>query len=138
MAVVYNDKVCVAACELIRGGAGTGFIAEATYYTMVRRGQLTVARRSAPGTPALIEFDTMRPDIKQQYTQAHGDPYADLAARSDLRRSLRIPASGAAASAASSRTRRLSDTRSPGSPSENHCWSAGYSAPNIAFTTRSL
>lgn len=82
MAVVYNDKVCVAACELIRGGAGTGFIAEATYYTMVRRGQLTVARRSAPGTPALIEFDTMRPDIKQQYTQAHGDPYADLAARS--------------------------------------------------------
>ena len=88
MAVVYNDKVCVPANELIildtrrKVGSQCGFISEGTYASMVRRGQLRVVRRSTPGSSALIEFDTMRPDIKRQYTEANGDPYADLAARS--------------------------------------------------------
>ena len=88
MAVVYNDKVCVPANELIildtrrKVGSQGGFISEGTYASMVRRGQLRVVRRSTPGSSALIEFDTMRPDIKRQYTAANGDPYADLAARS--------------------------------------------------------
>ena len=87
MVVVYNDTVCIPANELIavngRTGIGSekGFITECTYYAMIRRGQLTVIRRSTPGNPALVEFDTMRPDIKRRYIKENGDPHAELSAR---------------------------------------------------------
>lgn len=98
MAVVYNDTVCVLANELIRLdskrniGSENGFIGRSNFDNMRSLGQLTIARRSTPGNPALVEFDTMRPDIKRKYIETYGDPYADLAERgmkSDLEEEIR-------------------------------------------------
>ena len=87
MAVIYNDKVCVLANELIRFdskrniGSEKGFIGRSNFDNMRCNGQLIIARRSTPGNPALVEFETMRPDIKRKYVEAYGDPYAELASR---------------------------------------------------------
>ena len=87
MAVIYNDKVCVLACDVIRFdekyrvGSETGLISKSCFDKMRRLGQLIIARRSTPGNPALVEFETMRPDIKRKYVEAYGDPYAELASR---------------------------------------------------------
>lgn len=87
MAVIYNDIVCVFASELIRYdesrkvGSETGFVTKSSFDKMRRLRQLIIARRSTPGNPALVEFDTMRPDIKCKYIEIYGDPYAELATR---------------------------------------------------------
>lgn len=98
MAVIYNDMVCVFANELIRIdskrniGSEKGFIGRSNFDNMRCSGQLIIARRSTPGNPALVEFDTMRPDIKRKYIDTYGDPYAELANRavkSDLEEEIR-------------------------------------------------
>ena len=73
MAIIYNGRIGVLANELIiynpkrnRGGKN-GFLSEGTYQSMVKRGQLYVLQRSAPGKSAIIDYDTMRDDIKKQY-----------------------------------------------------------------------
>lgn len=87
MAVIYNDIVCVFASELIRYdesrkvGSETGFVTKSSFDWMRKKSQLIIARRSTPGNPALVEFDTMRPDIKRKYIEIYGDPYAELATR---------------------------------------------------------
>lgn len=87
MAIIYNGRIGVLANELIiynpkrnRGGKN-GFLSEGTYQSMVKRGQLYVLQRSAPGKSAIIDYDTMRDDIKKQYVVKSGDPRAQLAAQ---------------------------------------------------------
>lgn len=98
MAVIYNDKVCVLANELIRFdakrniGSDKGFIGRSNFDNMRSNGQVIIARRSTPGNSALVEFDTMRPDMKKKYIEVYGDPYAELASReqkSDLEEEIR-------------------------------------------------
>lgn len=85
MAEIYNNRVCVFANELIsfnqetKVGSKDGFISESNYYKMKKNGQLIVLRRSTPGCPALVDFETMRSDIKKQYLEKKGDPRAEIA-----------------------------------------------------------
>ena len=73
MAEIFNNRICVFANELIifnpktQVGSEDGFIPEGTYYSMARNGQLIVLRRGIPGCPALVDFETMRKDIKKEY-----------------------------------------------------------------------
>mgnify|MGYP001145976385 CR=1 FL=1 len=79
MAEIFNNRICVFANELIifnpktQVGSEDGFIPEGTYYSMVRNGQLIVLRRGIPGCPALVDFETMRKDVKKGYinTEIH-------------------------------------------------------------------
>ena len=48
---------------------------------MVRNGQLIVLRRGIPGCPALVDFETMRKDVKKGYIVRKGDPRAEIAAK---------------------------------------------------------
>lgn len=89
MAIIYDDKVCVPAGELIRYderrkvGTPTGFLSKPNFDWMRKQNQLVIVRRSTPGNPALVEYETMRPDVKHQYIAIYGDPYADLAKRAE-------------------------------------------------------
>lgn len=80
MAEIFNNRICVFANELIifnpktQVGSEDGFIPEGTYYSMVRNGQLIVLRRGIPGCPALVDFETMRKDVKKGYIVRKGDP----------------------------------------------------------------
>lgn len=71
MAEIFNNRICVFANELIifnpktQVGSEDGFIPEGTYYSMARNGQLIVLRRGIPGCPALVDFETMRKDVKK-------------------------------------------------------------------------
>lgn len=81
MAIIYNNKLCVEASELIRRndktgiGSEKGFLAEGTYYSRVNRGLIIVARRSNGKQSALVEYDTMDERTKQQYNAIYGDPH---------------------------------------------------------------
>lgn len=87
MAEIFNNRVCVFANEIIlfnpksRIGSDRGFIPEGSFYSMKNRGQLLVIRRSTPGSSALVDFETMRPDIKNKYVQLYGDPRAEIAVK---------------------------------------------------------
>lgn len=87
MAEIYNNRVCVFANELItfdnqrKVGCESGFISRSNYDKMKANSQLLVLRRSTPGCSALVDFETMRPDVKQQYIQVYGDPRAEIAAK---------------------------------------------------------
>lgn len=87
MAEIYNNRVCVFANELIslnmkrNVGSDKGFLSEGTFSTLRNRRQLLVLRRSTPGSSALVDFETMRSDIKQKYIQVYGDPRAEIAAK---------------------------------------------------------
>ena len=86
MAEIYNNRVCIFANELIslnikrNVGSDKGFLSEGTFSTLRNRKQLLILRRSTPGSSALVDFETMRPDIKQKYIQVYGDPRAAIAA----------------------------------------------------------
>lgn len=87
MAEIYNNRVCIFANELIafnpktKIGSETGFISESNYYKMCEKKQLYILCSSAPGSSAKVDFETMRPDIKQKYIQVYGDPRAAIAAK---------------------------------------------------------
>ena len=87
MAEIFNNRICVFANELIlfnpktKVGSEDGFINENTYYKMARNGQLIVLRRGIPGCPALVDFETMRKDVKKEYIVRKGDPRAEIAAK---------------------------------------------------------
>lgn len=84
MAVIYNNRVCIYANELIsynprtKVGSEKGFMAEGTYYSKVRRGHLEVARRSTPCSSALVYFDTMEHLTKKTYVMVYGNPEEEL------------------------------------------------------------
>lgn len=87
MAEIFNNRVCVFANEILsfnadrRLGSEQGFLAYGTFCTLKNRGQLLVIRRSTPGSSALVDFETMRPDIKNKYVQLYGDPRAEIAVK---------------------------------------------------------
>lgn len=72
--------LCIHANELIiynparRVGSEKGFVPEGTFQTWKRNKFIKVVRRNAPGFPALVEFDTMRRDIRDKYIEIYGDP----------------------------------------------------------------
>jgi hypothetical protein len=88
MAVIINNRIGIFANELIaynpKTGIGSrdGFISKPSYDKMKRIGQLTILCRSTPNSSAIVDFETMRPDIIIQYTQRNGDPRAALAVQS--------------------------------------------------------
>lgn len=78
-AVIYDNKICVPASELIKNTTlNTGFFSKGTYDAKVNRGQLIVARRGCRGVPALIEFESMDMKTKQQYIESYGDPREEM------------------------------------------------------------
>lgn len=87
MAEIFNNRVCVFANEIIlfnsksNIGSEKGFVPEGSFYTMKNRNQIIVLRRGTPGSSALVDFETMRQDIKNKYIQVYGDPRAEIAAK---------------------------------------------------------
>lgn len=87
MAEIYDNRVCVFANELIslniqrKVGSERGFISRSNYDKMKANNQLLVLRRSTPGSSALVDFETMRADVKQKYIQVYGDPRAEIATK---------------------------------------------------------
>lgn len=85
MAIIYNNRICIYASELIsynqrtKVGSDKGFMAEGTYYSKVKRGHVEVAKRSTPGFPALVYFDTLDEITKRTYINIYGDPEDDIA-----------------------------------------------------------
>lgn len=94
MAEIYNNKLCVLLKEIIRYnpkkniGSDTGFVSEGSFYSMVDRGQIVITRRGSRSTQALVEFDNMRPDIKEKYIEIYGDPRASIRQKSLLEESI--------------------------------------------------
>lgn len=88
MALIFNNRVCVFANELIaynpktKIGSERGFISESNYYKMKRKKQIIVLQRSTPDKSAIIDYETMRDDIRRQYDLLNGDPRATLAVQS--------------------------------------------------------
>ena len=88
MALIFNNRVCVFANELIafnpktKVGSERGFISESNYYKMKSKKQIIVLQRSTPDMSAIVDYETMRSDIKQQYNLLNGDPRATLATQS--------------------------------------------------------
>lgn len=88
MALIFNNRVCVFANELIafnpktKVGSERGFISESNYYKMKSKKQLIVLQRSTPDMSAIVDYETMRSDVKQQYDLLNGDPRATLATQS--------------------------------------------------------
>lgn len=88
MALIFNNRICVFANELIAYnpktniGSKKGFISESNYYKMKSKKQIIVLQRSTPDKSAIIDYETMREDIKQQYILQNGDPRVTLSAQS--------------------------------------------------------
>ena len=84
MPLIYDNKVCVYADELIkfnprtRIGSDKGFISEANYYKMKKSNQIVILQRSTPTSSAIVDFETMREDIKRKYIEKNGDPRVAL------------------------------------------------------------
>ena len=87
MAEIFDNRICVFANEIIslnpqrNIGSDKGFVSEGTFCTMKRRKQLIVLSRSTPGKSALVDFETMRQDIKNKYIEVYGDPRAEIATK---------------------------------------------------------
>ena len=88
MALIFNNRVCVFANELIiynpkrNVGSQDGFISEGTFQTMKKRKQIIVLHRSTPGQSAIVDFETMREDMKRKFIELNGDPRAVIATQS--------------------------------------------------------
>lgn len=88
MALIFNGRVCVFANELIAFdpkrniGSKKGFITKSNYDKMKSKKQIIVLQRSTPNNSAIVDFETMRNDIKRQYNLINGDPRSELATQS--------------------------------------------------------
>lgn len=88
MALIFNNRVCVFANELIaynpktKIGSERGFISESNFYKMKSKKQIIVLQRSTPNNSAIVDFETMREDVKKQYSLINGDPRAAIATQS--------------------------------------------------------
>lgn len=60
-------------------GSPEGFIPEGTFQSMKRRKQIILLQRASKNREAIVDFDTMRKDIRQKYIEINGDPRALLA-----------------------------------------------------------
>ena len=59
-------------------GTEQGFISKSNYDKLKSKQQIVVLHRSTPTSSAIIDFDTMRRDIRQKYIETYGDPRALL------------------------------------------------------------
>lgn len=88
MALIFNNRVCVFANELIafnpktRIGSEKGFLTKSNYDKMKSKKQIIVLQRSTPNNSAIVDFETMREDVKRQYNLINGDPRAVIATQS--------------------------------------------------------
>lgn len=75
MAIICNGRIGIYANELIienpsrKIGSKHGFLPEGTYQTMVRRKQLFLLQNGSRAKPAIIDYDTMRDDVKNNMLQ---------------------------------------------------------------------
>ncbi|HLS12190.1 MAG TPA: hypothetical protein VK050_08510 [Flavobacteriaceae bacterium] len=68
----YQNTLCVYGAMLYEEGVTTIH----TYRNMVRRGHLILVQKGGNGRRALVEYDSMRNDIKKKVAKRFGDPYA--------------------------------------------------------------
>lgn len=66
----FNNTLCVKSQQLIN----LNILSETHYKQLVYRGFLNLVRRGGNGRVALVEFDTMREDIKEKVIEIAGDP----------------------------------------------------------------
>lgn len=69
-----NNVLCVHGSWLV----DTGIISISNYCQLMNRGHLKVVQKGGNGRKALIEFNTMRTDIKNKVIEIAGDPYAKV------------------------------------------------------------
>ena len=78
MAVLYNNRVCVSANELIKlyatKGSEKGFLTYDQYRYKTASRKLTVVRSHGRGQSALVEWETMEDEVKERYVAIYGDP----------------------------------------------------------------
>lgn len=86
----HNNTLCVKSAWLIESKVLT----KSTYDQLTYRGWLVSARRGGNGREALVEFESMRTDIKQKVVALAGDPHK-VAVRS-LLQDMVLPDSNAA------------------------------------------
>lgn len=95
MAVQYNNTLCIYSNELIilnekrKVGSEKGFIKEPTYNWMRKHGYLTIIKRGGPGFSSLVEFDSMRKDVRDKYIEIYGNPYTATEAPNILESTIR-------------------------------------------------
>ena len=65
----YNNILCITHRELT-----SNIISDANYYALKQRDKLNVVRRGCYGTPALIEFKSLPPKIKEAVVVKYGNP----------------------------------------------------------------
>ncbi len=88
MALIFNNRVCVFANELIafnpktKIGSEKGFLTKANYDKMKSKKQIIVLQRSTPNNSAIVDFETMREDMKRKFIELNGDPRAVIATQS--------------------------------------------------------
>ena len=75
----YQNTLCVQGGWMVESGVLT----MSHYKQLIHRSFLNLLRRGGNGRTALIEFDTMRPDIKEKVVAIAGDP-KEVAPRSAL------------------------------------------------------
>lgn len=97
MPLIFNNRICVFANELIaydpkrKIGGKDGFISESNYYKMKQKKQINVLQRSTPMSSAIVDYETLRGDVKEAYIRRNGDPrglLASQAAKSGLERTI--------------------------------------------------
>ncbi|MDI1305385.1 MAG: hypothetical protein PSX42_11155, partial [bacterium] len=69
-----NNILCVQASWIVE----SGIISEPNYKQLCSRGHLKKMTTGGNGRKALIQFDTMRSDIKNKVIELAGDPYAKV------------------------------------------------------------
>lgn len=85
MAVIYDNKICVLASELIKKdekrkvGSDNGFITYNTFNSQMKRGQITILRRGSRGNSALVDWESMKYELREQYISIYGDPRVAIA-----------------------------------------------------------
>ena len=72
--IAFNPKTKI--------GSEKGFLTKANYDKMKSKKQIIVLQRSTPNNSAIVDFETMREDIKRQYNLINGDPRAEIAVQS--------------------------------------------------------
>lgn len=67
----HNNTLCVQGGWLIESGV----VSMNNYITLTSRKHLSITRKGGNGRTSLIQFDTMRQDIKEKVIQMAGNPY---------------------------------------------------------------
>lgn len=72
--IAFNPKT--------RIGSEKGFLTKSNYDKMKSKKQIIVLQRSTPNNSAIVDFETMREDMKRKFIELNGDPRAVIATQS--------------------------------------------------------